>query len=156
MAQFSQEQITQMRKWMKDVHSVSEFQSKLNETFHLHLTYLETRFLMDDLDLQLASEKETESEAVEASNVDTGVHSETVPGSVQVTVDPVTRPGMVFNGSVTFSDGQKGSWSLDQLGRIGLKPEQHGYRPSQEDVAAFQESLQQQLSELSKRNSFGL
>ena len=156
MAKFSQEQIAQMREWVKQVRSVSEFQSKLNEAFDMHLTYLETRFLMDDLDLQIVSETENKEEKPEASTDKESTPDEAIGGSVQVTVDPVTRPGMVFNGSVTFSDGQRGSWGLDQLGRISLKPEQHGYRPSQEDVAAFQQSLQQQLSELSKRNSFGL
>ena len=156
MAKFSQEQIAQMREWVKQVRSVSEFQSRLNEAFDMHLTYLETRFLMDDLDLQIVPENESQEEAPENSTDKAAQPQENPDGSVQVSVDPVTRPGMVFNGSVTFSDGQRGSWSLDQLGRIALKPEQHGYRPSQEDVAAFQESLQQQLSELSKRNSFGL
>ena len=156
MENFSQEQIAQMREWSKQIRSVSEFQSKLNEAFDKHLTYLETRFLMDDLDLQLAAEPEIKEETSTTSADKTVQNPENFGGSVQVSVDPVTRPGMVFNGSVTFSDGQRGSWGLDQLGRISLKPEQQGYRPSQEDVAAFQESLQQQLSELSKRNSFGL
>ena len=145
-----------MREWIGQVHSISEFQSKLNETFHMHLTYLETRFLMDDLDLQITSEVIAEGKASESSDTEHEEVPENTVGSVQISVDPVTRPGMVFNGSVIFSDGQRGSWSLDQLGRIGLKPEQSGYRPSQEDVMAFQERLQQQLSELSKRNSFGL
>ena len=62
MAKFTQEQIAQMREWAKEVRSVSDFQSKLNEAFDMHLTYLETRFLMDDLDLQLASETEVQKE----------------------------------------------------------------------------------------------
>ena len=156
MAKFTQEQITQMREWAKEIRSVGDFQSKLNATFDMHLTYLETRFLMDDLDLQLASETEVQKEEATSSEAKDEPAPENMGNSVQVSVDPVTRPGMVFNGSVTFSDGQKASWSLDQLGRIALKPEQTGYRPSQEDVAAFQEGLQQQLSALSKRNSFGL
>lgn len=156
MVKFSQEQVSQMREWIGQVHSISEFQSKLNEAFHTHLTYLETRFLMDDLDLQITSEMAVEGKASESSDTKHEEISENTAGSVQISVDPVTRPGMVFNGSVAFSDGQRGSWSLDQLGRIGLKPEQSGYHPSQEDVVAFQERLQQQLSELSRRNSFGL
>lgn len=156
MAKFTQEQIAQMREWVKEVRSVSDFQSKLNEAFDMHLTYLETRFLMDDLDLQLASETEVQKEENTSSEAKAKPAPENMGGSVQVSVDPVTRPGMVFNGSVTFSDGQKASWGLDQLGRISLKPAQQGYRPSQEDVVAFQEGLQQQLSALSKRNSFGL
>ena len=156
MANFSQEQIAQMHEWVKQIHSISEFQSKLNTAFDMHLTYLETRFLMDDLDLQLASEPKDKVNPQEDTEMKEAQIPEAIGGSVQVDIDPVTRPGMVFNGSVTFSDGQKGFWSLDQLGRISLKPAQQGYRPSQEDVTAFQESLQQQLSELSKRNSFGL
>ena len=156
MAKFSQEQVAQMREWVGHVHSISEFQSKLNETFGMHLTYLETRFLMDDLDLQIASDADVKSAPSEVSQAVQEVIPENTGSTVRVDVDPVTRPGMVFNGSVTFSDGQKAAWSLDQLGRIGLKPDQAGYRPSQEDVVAFQEELQQQLSELSKRNSLGL
>ncbi len=38
-------------------------------------------------------------------------------------VDTVARPGAMVSGSVTFSDGQKGHWYLDQMGRLGVAPE---------------------------------
>lgn len=68
-------------------------------------------------------------------------------------MDPVTRPGMLVNGSVTFSDGQKATWGLDQLGRVALQPETSGYRPSDNDRIEFQSALQKQLSEMSTRGS---
>ena len=156
MSKFTEEQINQIREWIPEVHSISEFQTKLNETFNQHFTYLETRFLLDDLNLEIKKEEQPQP-TNESDLPDTTPKSEpSISNGVQVSVDPVTRPGMVFNGTVTFSDGQSAQWSLDQLGRLGLKPTQQGYRPSQEDIAAFQESLQQKLSELSQRNSFGL
>lgn len=155
---FSDEQINEMRSWMPEMHSISEFQTKLNATFATHLTFLETRFLMDDLNLQLAQPVSTiKKQDVPVTSIpETPLEPSRVSNSVTISVDPVTRPGMVVNGSVTFSDGQKATWHLDQLGRLGLKPEQPDYHPSQEDVAEFQVVLQEKLSEISNRNAFGL
>ena len=156
MSKLTEDQIKQVRELIPQMHSISEFQTKLNETFQLHLTYLETRFLLDDLDLEI---KKAEMPTPDASS-NSKEKAEDTPWpankGVQVDVDPVTRPGMVCNGTVTFPDGQSAQWSLDQMGRLGLKPSQQGYRPSQENIAAFQENLQQKLSELSQRNSLGL
>ena len=110
---------------------------------------------MDDLNLEIKKPENIQQPEKE-QNKDSAEDPLPTNNGVQVSVDPVTRPGMVFNGTVTFSDGQSAQWSLDQLGRLGLKPTQQGYRPSPEDIAAFQESLQQKLSELSQRNAFNL
>ncbi len=156
MSKLTEDQINQIRTWIPQMHSISEFQTKLNETFHQHFTYLETRFILDDLDLEIKKTEKKLSENPVKLSEEISENPLPVCGGVQVNVDPVTRPGMVCNGTVTFSDGQKAQWSLDQLGRLGLKPSQQGYQPSQEDISAFQENLQQKLSELSQRNSFGL
>ena len=150
---FSEEQVQQLQQWVSEIQSVSELQTKINASFNTHLTYLEVRFLLDDLQLEL-KKKETQVDA-EGDQADS---KPAVPSDdgVQVQVDPVTRPGMIFNGNVRFSDGQGASWGLDQFGRISLKPEQEGYKPSQADIARFQELLQQQLSELSQKKAFGL
>lgn len=150
---FSDEQIQEIRSWMPEMYSISDFQTKLNQTFQLHLTYLETRFLMDDLNLQLAKVVPQEPES---SRKDNTFEGENPTGAVNVSIDPVTRPGYVINGNVTFSDGQTASWTLDHIGRLGLKPTQTGYRPSQEDIAAFQEILQQKISELSQKSTYQL
>lgn len=150
---FTDEQIRQVQQWVDEIQSVSELQTKINTHFNTHLTYLEVRFLLDDLHLEL-KKKETNNEESPTKVDQTAAIP--VNEGVQVQVDPVTRPGMIFNGSVCFSDGQTASWGLDQMGRISLKPEQVGYKPSQADIAQFQELLQQQLSELSQQKAFGL
>ena len=43
-------------------------------------------------------------------------------GDVSISVSPVTKPGMMASGSVTFSDGVTCDWYLDQFGRPGLVP----------------------------------
>lgn len=150
---FSEEQIQQIRIWVAEIQSVSELQTKINTSFNKHLTYLEVRFLLDDFHLELKKKEAKIDEDAEKPHPNTEIPSEE---GVRVQVDPVTRPGMIFNGSVCFSDGQVASWGLDQLGRISLKPNQEGYKPSQADIAQFQEMLQQQLSELSQKKAFGL
>lgn len=149
----SKEQIEIIKTWMPNIFSIGDLQTKVNETFGTHLTYLETRFLLDDYSLVLAQKAQpTPSEPTPTAPAP----EEASPAGVQVSIDPVTRPGCVVNGSVTFSDGQSATWQLDSFGRLGLKPSQQGYRPPQEDIAEFQKELQKKMSEHSKRNAFGL
>jgi hypothetical protein len=61
-------------------------------------------------------------------------------------VDELTKPGAVLSGKVTFSDGQKADWYLDQMGRLGLAPEKPGYRPSEADLEEFQTQLDRELA----------
>ncbi len=145
---FTPEQIEQMRAEARKLRSVGELQTYINSTFGMRLTYLETRFLMDDYALELAEPKpsapeqkpQTLTDPIEGDVIDEG------GGTVRVSVDPVTRPGKVVNGTVTFSDGKTATWGLDALGRLSLSPTQIGYRPSQEDMIQFQEALQEQLA----------
>ncbi len=59
-----------------------------------------------------------------------------------VTIDAIMIPGTIASGDVTFSDGQKGKWFLDQMGRLGLGGDlPQGYRPSPTDAALFQQQL---------------
>jgi hypothetical protein len=63
-------------------------------------------------------------------------------------VDQVARPGAVVSGRVTFSDGQKAEWYVDQAGQLGLAPQQQGYRPPASDVQQFQMALDAELSKM--------
>ena len=66
----------------------------------------------------------------------------TPPASdLTVEVDALTIPGTFASGAVTFSDGTKAKWYLDQLGRLGLDDVPPGYRPSPGDAALFQTRL---------------
>jgi hypothetical protein len=52
------------------------------------------------------------------------------------------------SGSVRFSDGNAAQWYLDQFGRLGLVPQQQGYKPSAVDLESFQIELQNELQRL--------
>ena len=62
-----------------------------------------------------------------------------------VEVDALTIPGTFASGTVTFSDGTKAKWYLDQQGRLGLDDVPPGYRPSPGDAALFQARLVEAL-----------
>ena len=66
-------------------------------------------------------------------------------GDVSISVSPVTKPGMMASGSVTFSDGVTCDWYLDQFGRPGLVPPAEGYRPPEADMPVFGQKLQEAL-----------
>lgn len=67
--------------------------------------------------------------------------------NVSVSVDKVTLiPGAVASGEVTFSDGVKGKWIIDQYGRPGFTEiGQPGYRPTPQDAQAFMQELTRSL-----------
>ena len=117
------------------------------------MTYMDTRFLIDDLKLR----------PKDPAPVATPVISPAAPsknpaplppstgalgGNVSVTVDTIAKPGAVVSGRVTFSDGQGGAWLIDQMGRPGLVPDQQGYRPTPADIAKFQQQLQDELARM--------
>ena len=146
---FTPEQIEQIRTQALKTRSVGELQTYINSAFGTRLTYLETRFLMDDYALELAAEQKPSAPEQKPQNANDPIEGDVIDeggGTVRVSVDPVTRPGKVVNGTVTFSDGKTATWGLDALGRLSLSPTQIGYRPSQEDMIQFQEALQEQLA----------
>jgi hypothetical protein len=69
-------------------------------------------------------------------------------GKVALTVDTLARPGTIVSGGVTFSDGKRAAWYLDQSGRLGVSPEEQGYRPPAGDVEEFQVQLDRELQKL--------
>ena len=155
----------QARQWLADGMKLSEFQKQVEKEFGLRLTYMETRFLVDDLKvLPKDSEPPVKPEPVKPASAPApaptgpdgsvpgpeGVADAAAPagGSVDVTVDVVTRPGMVVSGRVTFSDGQVGTWYVDQYGRPGLVPDTKGYRPPNADLQQFQVALERELPKL--------
>ncbi len=147
-------------QWISAGAKLSEIQSRLAAEFGLKLTYMEARFLVDDLKL---TPKDAERPKVVEPPAPTKplapapealgeipVADEVLPpvSKVSVTVDQITRPGAIVSGKVNFSDGQLADWYLDQTGRLGLVPKQAGYKPSAADVQAFQLALQQEVAKL--------
>jgi hypothetical protein len=63
-------------------------------------------------------------------------------------VDKLARPGAVVSGNVTFSDGNTAVWQLNEMGQLGIAPQQPGYRPPAADVEQFQMALETELGKL--------
>ena len=146
--QLTAEQQATARQWLADGMKLSDFQKRVEADFGLKLTYMETRFLVDDLKVL---PKDPEPPKKEEPKADAGVAPAEPPpaaGGVSLTVDAVTRPGMLVSGRVSFSDGQGGMWYLDQYGRPGFAPDTKGYRPSQTDMQDFQMALEKELMRL--------
>ncbi len=145
----------QVAKWISEGAKLSEIQKRLLE-LGIKLTYMEVRFLVDDLKL---TPKDPEPPKVVAPPAATpALTAEKIPapegtlpaagGVVTVSVDQLTKPGAMISGKVNFSDGQIADWYLDQTGRLGVVPKQQGYKPSAADVQDFQLSLQQEVAKL--------
>jgi hypothetical protein len=158
---------TQRKKvaeWIAQGLKLSEIQNRLGSEFGLRLTYMDVRLLVDDLkltpkDREPAKGTETVLGAAGASSAaasrppgTAAPKPDPAPGAaagrVSVAVDQLARPGAVVSGKVTFSDGNRAEWYLDQTGRLGLAPEKTGYRPPAADVQQFQAALEVELSKM--------
>jgi len=146
--------------WIDQGLKLSDIQKRLISDLGLTMTYMEVRFLVDDLKLvpkdppppPAPVEKEVAKAPLPAPGQPAAPPPPPAPaagaGRVTLTVDQVTRPGCLASGQVTFSDGQKGDWYMDQMGRLGVAPRQKSYRPSPADVQEFQVALESQLARL--------
>src|SRR5450631_3435066 len=153
------EQRQRVTAWILQGAKLAEVQNRLAAEFGIKLTYMEARFLVDDLKL---TPKDPEPPKVIAPPVASPAADPakltveknpapegTLPASgVSVSVDQITKPGAIISGKVTFSDGQTADWHLDQTGRLGVVPKQQGYKPSAADVQDFQLALQQEVAKL--------
>jgi hypothetical protein len=147
--------------WIDEGMKLSDIQARLAQEDDLHLTYMQIRLLVDDLKLtpkDVAPQERAVS--LETSPISSPSAAQSISpepanerlaasaGGVAVKVDEITRPGALVSGNVTFSDGKKAAWHLDQMGRLGMVPEEQGYRPPQKDVAEFQLALEKELVRL--------
>jgi hypothetical protein len=149
-------------KWIAEGAKLSEIQNRLAAEFGIKLTYMEARFLVDDLKLtpkdpeppKVVAPPAAPASPLSTTPVPPGempVADEVLPpigGNVSVSVDQITRPGAMISGKVNFSDGQIADWYLDQTGRLGVVPKVAGYKPTAEDVKNFQLALQQEIAKL--------
>ncbi len=154
----TEEQKQKISEWISEGLNLSRIQQRLNEEFQLSLTYLDLRFLIDDLNLEIpdTQPKPSPHDALDSNaaaprkepKTDDAGFADLEPAGqdgVTVEVDRVTKPGAVVSGQVTFSDGKSSAWALDQSGRLMLEGAEEGYKPSQEDLQAFQQELSRQL-----------
>jgi len=149
----TEDQKALVTKWIADGASLAEVQKRLAAELSISLTYMDTRFLLDDLNL-------TVKDAPKKTAVTTDLTNTPPPpvaglagaapgaGGVRVTVDKIVRPGAAISGSVSFSDGQTAEWYMDTTGRLGLIPKTKGYQPKPADVQEFQLALQDEMARM--------
>jgi hypothetical protein len=157
--------------WVAEGASISEIQRKLTSEYSLSVTYMDLRLAL--IDLGLAIKEKAVKPAAPAAPAAVPAPPPPPPaaaagpakkekgrglfnpfakepeapagGSLSLEVDRIMRPGSLVSGSVTFSDGVRATWMLDQMGRLALDAGRPGYRPSDTDVQAFQEALTREL-----------
>lgn len=153
MSKPTPEQLQQVARWVAEGASLAEVQSRLASEFGLSMTYMDVRFLVDDLGATLVDKPEPKPAAPVADTLAEPAAPEPAPAAdvpapppggspVSVTVDTLARPGAIISGKVTFSDAQVADWYVDEMGRPGLVPATPGYRPSPEDIRQFQVLLE--------------
>ena len=155
-----EEQLKSVAAWFAGGASLDEIQKRLVAEYGVHLTYFDLRMIVADLpqpeegaatgetpvapgngqDARCPSGDETGETPVVPEEAESDA-----PG-VTVECDAIMIPGTMASGDVEFSDGVKGKWYLDQMGRLGLGGDlPQGYRPSPEDAALFQSRLMETL-----------
>jgi hypothetical protein len=163
----SKDETETIKRLVAEGKSLGEVQKALQDS-GVMMTYMELRFLVDDLGLTLQEKPRQKTvppmPAAASSQVagaplpdesdgddDSGSGAPLSPepsagaGGVSVSIDSIVRPGCVVSGEVTFSDGIKVQWSLDQFGRLGLLGAPKGYKPNPADIQEFQTQLKSLL-----------
>ena len=163
-------------EWIQQGLKLSEIQTRIDSELGVRMTYMEVKMLLADLELKPKDQEPAKTAApLVGAAPAAGGNREGTPspglsspapaepedepfapdapppglgGNVAVSIDTITRPGALVSGKVTFSDQKTADWYLDQMGRLGMAPTEKGYRPSQMDVMAFQNELQNQLAKL--------
>jgi hypothetical protein len=160
--QLTDEQKQKVTAWIGDGMKLSDIQNRLAEEFEVRLTYMDVRLLVDDLKVMPKDPPEPPKPVTPPEEPATPTVAETSPlagpgpdetaaptgGKVSLTVDTLARPGTIVSGKVTFSDGKSAAWYLDQMGRLGVSPDEQGYRPPAGDVEDFQTQLDRELQKL--------
>lgn len=166
MAQLTPEQQTALEQWAADGATLNDVQRRLKDEFGVNLTYLDARLLLLDLQVKLkdkpkekepappepqgvptqANEDDQDMAAPAGDEFEDDVTGEPLPGGkIQVSVDQLAIPGAIISGRVVFSDGVTAGWYLDQMGRLGLRGTEPGYKPPAQDVPQFQAELDRVL-----------
>ncbi len=135
-------QVEQIKVWASEGDQLANIQRKINSDFGISpsVTYLDTRFTLIDLGIELISPDEPEPKKPEETK------EKLVPQEyVDATVDKIVRPGYLASGSVVFTDGMKATWGIDQMGKLNVDPQEPGYKVTDADTIAFQELLRDKL-----------
>lgn len=146
----TEEQQNTVRDWAAAGAGLSEIQTRLAAELDIHISYMETRFLMLDLNAKIKDKEEPkkkpEEPAEKVYDLDEEAGAEPEVGGVSVEINKIAHPGFALTGTVVFSDGVKADWGITQDGRFSLDAEKPGYRPSNDDLKTFQLKLRELCS----------
>lgn len=126
-------QLQTLRQWAEEGKDLNAIQKALAEEMGIHLTYMDTRFLLLDhgIDLQSAPEPAPAAKTAPAAPAPAG--------QLQVTVDELQQPGVFLSGKVSFPSGATGSWLFDSTGQLSWEPGLG--EPTPAEMADFQKEL---------------
>ena len=154
----TEQQKQDVRAWLAEGASLSDVQKRLREEHQVAMTYMDVRLMVLELGAPVKDKPQPKPVAAPPAEAagdadeplpdgESGAAADAPAGGVRVSVDRVVQAGALASGTVTFSDGVTAKWMLDQMGRLGLSSvSKPGYRPSPEDVQAFQIELQNKLA----------
>lgn len=138
--QLSPEQIQSIRTWAEEGLDLNAIQKRLHEDLNIKLTFMDTRFLLQDLDIRI-SQPEPEPEAEQPGELPgTMPPPASLLGKTQVTVDEITPPHALMAGKVLFKSGAQGAWDIDRTGRINWDVTLG--EPTADDLREFETELQ--------------
>ncbi|MEA2013557.1 MAG: hypothetical protein U9O87_10875 [Verrucomicrobiota bacterium] len=136
-------------KQLNDGISLSVIQDLLKTEFDENLTYMELRMLsseLEDINWKGHDDPEDEEESITTEDkTDELLEADSISSGTTVSVNKIIRPGAAMSGDVQFSSGAAAEWFIDNSGQLGLNPKDD-QKPTQEDLAEFQEELKKQLS----------
>ena len=148
MARLTPEQISKVSAWVAGGATLSQIQERLSSQFEVSMTYMDVRFLVDDLNLALIEKEEPKKPEEAVADAAPAAEAATPAGPtaqgagvVTVEVDTIAQPHAMVSGNVTFSDGEKADWYIDHQGRPGMAARTIGYRPTPQDITDFQVKL---------------
>lgn len=139
----SKEQEKQVADWVRAGASLADVQKRLESELGVTVTYMEVRFLVDDLDVELVDPVKPKTDKVVETDLSKAPKKK--KDGVSVSVDRVSRANAVISGQATFKSGDSIAWYIDQMGRLALDPGSSTYRPTEDEIMDFQEELQKIL-----------
>ena len=105
---FTDEQKSAVVEWLGQGRSLSDIQQALKVDYDLTITYMELRFMVDDLEIPLCEDPVEDPVDASEDASEAVLEPEPVldPSGVQIDVDALVLPGALVSGSVTFRMGK--------------------------------------------------
>lgn len=138
--QLSPEQVQSIRDWAEEGLDLNAIQKKLHEELGLKPTFMDTRFLLQDLDIHIKQPEPAPQPDPSAAHAAPADAPAPLLGKTQVSVDEVTPPHALIAGKVLFKSGARGVWDIDRTGRINWDATLG--EPTADDLREFETELQ--------------